>query len=181
MSCGSCAVNNRKDDSTPESWKGCGIWYITKGGLSGPLYPNAFTALWRPQSLWRPEPRPASPTSRLPAGCPGSLRTSRKDIPMSATTTEVQRVGCLGFYLTKFKVSSLVSHWKLRAGGERIVCKGYFELLWLVLNCSEAKKGRGLPEITKLGRPDSNYYTLYSKRKSGRAQTIVISERKVKP
>jgi hypothetical protein len=32
MSCGSCAVNNRKDDSTPESWKGRGIWYITKGG-----------------------------------------------------------------------------------------------------------------------------------------------------
>src|ERR1700710_751986 len=32
MSCGSCAVNNRKDDSAPESWKGRGVWYITKGG-----------------------------------------------------------------------------------------------------------------------------------------------------
>jgi hypothetical protein len=33
MSCGSCAVNNRKGDSAPESWKGRGLLVYNQRGL----------------------------------------------------------------------------------------------------------------------------------------------------
>jgi len=49
-----------------------------------------------------------------------------------------------------------------RVGGERIMVQRVLKLLWLVLNHTGAKKGRGIPEITKLGRfPSLPYYLIY--------------------